>query len=791
MAATKTAEVGTELRPHQERVLRRLRDQDTLIVAHGLGSGKTFTSIAAADDQGGQATVLAPAALLGNYRKEIARHAPDTEVDFALESLQRAGLRRELGRPSGRTLVVDEAHRLRDPSSVTRQTVERVADDFDKRLLLTATPVYNHPHDVAALVNIAAREAALPRGKGDFNQRYVAREQINPGFWAKLRGIRGGSRQRLKNKEELSAILGKWVDYHDNPPEGFPSTTEEHVRVPLSREQHDAYTGLMGQAPSWLRHKIRKGLPVTKAESKDLNAFASAVRQVSNTTLPFDERTEHSEQLQNSAKLLAAADRLKRKMDEDPDHKAVVYSNFIAAGIDPYEELLQEQDIPYGRFTGGMDRDARDALVRKYNEGELRALLISSAGGEGLDLKGTRQIQVLDPHWNEEKIRQVIGRGVRYGSHEHLPEEQRNVHIERYLGVLPERKGLGRFFRGKERGKGVDEYMTMLSQEKNFLNRQVRELMRAETEKRSGATFVGSTSIGATPGSSARKITQIAAECGLIKRSTPELLPGDIILREPKSVSARPAAVPVGAGLLARHIKKSSDPNTKGLLPGDLIFRRMGPRLPGPKSLLAKLKEEAYRLTAPMTLGSSGHVAVYLGDGRVVEANRGGVEVTPFKEHLRGHKEFAAFRGNDPRKAKAAVHNALSRVGEPYGFARMRNAGTATLLPGPLVDRLAQQVTCDGPICATLAGDAYEAAGDKLTRGNSALVNPAALATSDRLHRVGGTLSIDEALIGRHAGPLRNTLAATAAAVGLTGGVLAGRRALRGALRGAPRALGR
>lgn len=112
-----------------------------------------------------------------------------------------------------------------------------------------------------------------------------------------------------------------------------------------------------------------------------------------------------------------------------------------------------------------------------YNEGKLRALLLSSAGGEGLDLKGTRVVQLLEPHWNEEKLKQVIGRGVRYKSHEGLPPEQRNVEIQRYFATrspssLFERIGW------KEPGKSSDEYLAARAQEKERLLEQFRELMR-------------------------------------------------------------------------------------------------------------------------------------------------------------------------------------------------------------------------------------------------------------------------------------------------------------------------
>ena len=64
--------------------------------------------------------------------------------------------------------------------------------------------------------------------------------------------------------------------------------------------------------------------------------------------------------------------------------------------------------------------------------------MISSAGSEGLDLKNIRQIHIMEPYWNEVRVKQVIGRGVRNNSHKDLPPKDRNVTVFRYFSVLSE-----------------------------------------------------------------------------------------------------------------------------------------------------------------------------------------------------------------------------------------------------------------------------------------------------------------------------------------------------------------
>jgi hypothetical protein len=70
------------------------------------------------------------------------------------------------------------------------------------------------------------------------------------------------------------------------------------------------------------------------------------------------------------------------------------------------------------------------------NGEKVKIILISRAGSEGLDLKYIRQIHILDPWYNMNRIEQIIGRGVRNFSHKDLPFEKRNVQIFLHSTIL-------------------------------------------------------------------------------------------------------------------------------------------------------------------------------------------------------------------------------------------------------------------------------------------------------------------------------------------------------------------
>ena len=81
-------------------------------------------------------------------------------------------------------------------------------------------------------------------------------------------------------------------------------------------------------------------------------------------------------------------------------------------------------------------------LRKKYENnffGEvIKIIMISPAGSEGINLKNTRYVHIVDPYWHMVRIDQVIGRARRICSHEDLPEEYRNIQVFLYMSTLSE-----------------------------------------------------------------------------------------------------------------------------------------------------------------------------------------------------------------------------------------------------------------------------------------------------------------------------------------------------------------
>jgi superfamily II DNA or RNA helicase len=103
-----------------------------------------------------------------------------------------------------------------------------------------------------------------------------------------------------------------------------------------------------------------------------------------------------------------------------------------------------KKNSKYAIYSGMEDeKEKKDILnIFKSNENKtgniIKIILATAAGAEGLDLKNIRQIHIMEPYWNQMRIEQVIGRGVRRNSHMALPLADRNVEVFRYFSVFTE-----------------------------------------------------------------------------------------------------------------------------------------------------------------------------------------------------------------------------------------------------------------------------------------------------------------------------------------------------------------
>jgi hypothetical protein len=103
-------------------------------------------------------------------------------------------------------------------------------------------------------------------------------------------------------------------------------------------------------------------------------------------------------------------------------------------------ETAEEKDIVRNVFNGSWHL-VPPSIVEKLEQrnadnlyGEvIKVLMITASGAEGINLRNTRYVHIMEPYWNMVRVDQVVGRARRICSHEDLPEALRTVEVWIYL----------------------------------------------------------------------------------------------------------------------------------------------------------------------------------------------------------------------------------------------------------------------------------------------------------------------------------------------------------------------
>ncbi|WRT66270.1 uncharacterized protein IL334_003223 [Kwoniella shivajii] len=132
--------------------------------------------------------------------------------------------------------------------------------------------------------------------------------------------------------------------------------------------------------------------------------------------------------LVQSTKLRALVRKLEIMRSEDPEVKALVFSQFTSF-LDLIETTLTKEGIRWLRFDGSMSQAQRAATIEEFGKKtkEPLILLISlKAGGVGLNLTMANHVFMMDTWWNEAIEQQAIDRVHRLG-------QNKPVYVTRYI----------------------------------------------------------------------------------------------------------------------------------------------------------------------------------------------------------------------------------------------------------------------------------------------------------------------------------------------------------------------
>ena len=410
-----------KLQPQQLRIIEYMKTHRGILIYHSVGSGKTLTAITLSQcflDQypNKKVIVVCPASLVENFKKQMTYYKNiQYENNYRFYSIQgfvNAKKRKEIDCKDS-MLIIDEAHNLKTSTSKiknskTGKIIEKginskhliqCAEKSDKVVLMSATPMINDVKDLIPLYNMI-RDLNEPK-------MVISTKNNNHSLYSVLY-----TKDRLLNLMRCKVSFFNAIDKNL-----FPESLEHEIFLQMTPSYQDKYDTLVNE-------KGLSTLAISHFGQVNIKSFYNGFRRAVNNL-------EGS----NSPKVKWVVNKI-LTASENSKEKIIVFSHFLDAGnlaiIKALPKNIQEK---CAYIKGNVSRKKRSEIVNKYNENHIQFLFISKAGGEGLDLKGTRQIIILEPSWNRSMEEQVIGRGIRYLSHSHLPLNERKVDIYRLYTI--------------------------------------------------------------------------------------------------------------------------------------------------------------------------------------------------------------------------------------------------------------------------------------------------------------------------------------------------------------------
>ena len=407
------------LRPYQRdglNWLQFLREHDLAgILADDMGLGKTVQVLAhlLCEKHAGRADrpslVVAPTSVIGNWRSEAERFAPDLRVLVLHGQSRKAHFERlaeydvvvttysllsrdakVLASQAYHALILDEAQFVKNAKTKTSLAARWV--EARHRLCLTGTPMENHLGELWSLFHIL-----MPGLLGDQKQfRKLFRTPIE----------KHGDESR---REQLAARVRPFLlrRTKDEVEIDLPPKTEMTRSIELGSSQRDLYESIRLA----MNDKVRQAIARTGLERSTIVILDALLKLRQVCCDPRLLKIEEAKNVAETAKLEALMEMLEEMLEEG--RRILLFSQFTSM-IALIEQELRRRELKWVKLVG--DTRDRDSPVRQFQAGEVQLFLISlKAGGTGLNLTAADTVIHYDPWWNPAVEDQATDRAHRIG----------------------------------------------------------------------------------------------------------------------------------------------------------------------------------------------------------------------------------------------------------------------------------------------------------------------------------------------------------------------------------------
>jgi SNF2 family DNA or RNA helicase len=347
-------------------------------------------------------------------------------------------------------VVVDEAHKAAkrgESPSQTSKMVDKVADNSDSLLLLSATP-----HD----------------GKGEAFRSLV--EYIDPFLVAEDQDLSKDAVDRVMMRR------GKQTIYDDNGDRIFPNRDVRTTSIEMTHEERQFYRAVtdyvknvynrseklnepaVGFAMALMQKRLVSSIGAIKAtlsrrlaDIVDEQSTSTTLSEEAKAYLDGEDLDEDDKQKAESelgALTIAESDAqleveietlrdlvslaegipvdskaqkirryIQQLLEEQPTEKVLLFTEYRDT-LDYILDLVKDE--PWADeilvIHGGVDKEDRARIEDEFNHGQSRLLFATDAASEGIDLQHSCHIMInYELPWNPNRLEQRIGRLHRYG----------------------------------------------------------------------------------------------------------------------------------------------------------------------------------------------------------------------------------------------------------------------------------------------------------------------------------------------------------------------------------------
>jgi SNF2 family DNA or RNA helicase len=369
--------------------------------------------------------ILAPPGLVQQWREELAQkfglHDFVTNTDEAfraaggeawatfprviasLAAARRPGTRDTIIGLNYDLIIVDEAHHLKNRSSVSWKFINKLQKRYI--LMLTATPVENRLEELYNLITIL--KPGQLKTPQQFRRQFVVQ----------------GDPSLPKNRGLLRELLADVMIRHSRSQVSvkLPHRRAHTIRVTPSLAEQALYedvSGFVRRAAVEGRAKGARKLTLGILQREIGSSPMAVVGTLRKLAQHRAWRAEQPEllQLAEQAQVIsdwAKADALEKLVQSAGQDKLLIFTHFRAT-LDALAQRLELMGADYIPYHGGLSIQQKDEAIRRF-EAEGQILLSSEAAGEGRNLQYCHVMVNFDLPWNPQRIEQRVGRIHRIG----------------------------------------------------------------------------------------------------------------------------------------------------------------------------------------------------------------------------------------------------------------------------------------------------------------------------------------------------------------------------------------